>query len=343
MKKCIFFVLLILSNLSCEKAEILKPHLFPENLPGKFIGDMALDSEGGLWFVTSEIDTTINLPPYSSSLPIRAYLTRFYKNSFEVFDDRFIGAQKMIFDKNDRLWFFGGKKLYYLNDNRYVVLYKLPDDIGLIKWITTDQDRNIWVGGLNAPLLKITVDPKIKIDQITSSLLPTTSSTAGHFDKNNNLWLALWDHGIGKLDTMGRWTFYNSSNSSLPYQNFWCITSDKNNNIWAGTGWNNNAVNLMKFDGSKWKEITAKDDKGNTIYGTVRQLYSDNNKIWIVSETCVNSAFDSNYLITFDGASWNRIYSVPSDDGIADIELDLSSKKAWIGTWNNGYIELDLE
>jgi ligand-binding sensor domain-containing protein len=343
MKKCIFLVLLIISIFSCTKDEIPKSHLFPDNLPGKYIVNMALDSKGGLWFVTSEIDTTIKLPSYSSSLPIRAYLTRFHENSFEVFDDRFIGAQEMTFDKYDRLWFFTGKKLYYLNDNKYVELYELPDDIGLFRWITTDQDKNIWVGGLNAPLLKITVDPEIKIDKITSSSLPTTNSTTGYFDKNNTLWLALWDNGIGKMDNTGRWTIYNPTNSSLPYQNFWCITSDKNNDVWAGTGWINTEVNLFKFSGSKWEQITPKDDKGNTIYGTIRQLYSDNNKIWIVSETSVNNALDKTYLITFDGTGWNRIYNVPSDDGIADIEIDLSGQKVWIGTMNNGYIDLDLE
>jgi hypothetical protein len=44
-------------------------------MPGKYMGDMALDSEGGLWLITSEIDTTIHLPAYSSYLPIRAYLS----------------------------------------------------------------------------------------------------------------------------------------------------------------------------------------------------------------------------------------------------------------------------
>jgi hypothetical protein len=35
----------------------------------------------------------------------------------------------------------------------------------------------------------------------------------------------------------------------------------------------------MKFDGSDWQPVTVKDDKGNAITGTVRKLYSDNNRI----------------------------------------------------------------
>lgn len=76
--------------------------------------------------------------------------------------------------------------------------------------------------------------------------------------------------------------------------------------------------------------------------GTVRQLYSDHSKIWIVSETSANSALDKTYLLTFDGTNWNRIHTVPSNDGISGIVLDLSGRKAWVGTLNNGYIELDL-
>jgi ligand-binding sensor domain-containing protein len=342
MKKYVILVIFIVLNIACEKTEISRSGFISENLPGQFIGDMALDSEGGLWLMTSEIDTTIHLPMFSSSLPVRAYLTSYHDNIYEVIDDRFIGAEKMVFDKNDRLWFLTAKKVFYSNGNEYVEAYKLPDNNGLFRWITTDLDKNIWIGGLNTPLLKITVSPEIKIDQIASASLPTTNSTACHIDKNNNLWLAIWDNGIGKLDNMGKWTIFNSYNSSLTFQNIWCITSDKNNNIWVGTGWQNTAVNLMKFDGTKWEAITIRDDKGNTITGTVRKLYSDDNKIWIVSETSVNNAFDSSYLITWDGIKWNRIYDVPADDGLADIELDLAGKKAWIGTLNKGCIELDL-
>jgi ligand-binding sensor domain-containing protein len=308
------------------------------------MGDMALDSEGGLWLITSEIDTTIHLPAYSSYLPIRAYLSRFYEDKYQVVDDRFRGALKMIFDKSDRLWFINSKKLFYLDDNRYVELFELPDDKGLFEWITIDPDNNIWAGGMSTPLLKITTVPEIKVDQITNASIPTVNSTAACVDKDNNLWLTLWDNGIGKRDESENWTIYSPSNSSLPtYQNFWCLTSDKENNIWAGTGWNDNSINLMKFDGTNWQPVTIRDDMGNAITGTVRKLYSDNSRIWIVSEKAVNNAFDSNFLITFDGMAWNRIYDIPSDDGIADVEIDPSGNKAWVATWNNGCFELILK
>ena len=279
-----------------------------------------------------------SMSPISSSLPVTNYLTKYFEGSFSIYDDKFTGARQMAVDKNDKVWFITSKSLYSFDDQGSVEYFTLPGNQGLFNWITTDRENNIWAGGLNTPLIKITSDQKITIAKIAEKL----SSTAGHFDINNNLWIALWDNWIGKRSPSGEWTYYNSSNSGLPYQNFWCITSDENN-IWAGTGWSDNSVNLMRFNGSKWEHIVPKDDLGNIISGTVRQLYSDGNKIWIVSEVSVNNAFDSGYLITFDGEKWNRVYDAPLKDGISGIEMDLTHNKAYIGTKNNGCILVNLK
>lgn len=342
MKKFIFLTILIISILSCSKEENSKPHLFPDNLPGKFFGKIASDSQGNVWFETSEIDTTVHLPSYSSSIPIRTYLTKFHDNIYEVYDDKFIGAKDMITDKYDNLWFISNNKIYRQENNKYVELYKIDSETGYFEWITTDQKKNIWVGGWKAPLLKITLDSKIKINNVSHNSSAANTS-AGCFDKNNNLWVILSHQEIGTMDTLGRWTVYNPDNSQLPYQSCWSITSDKDNNIWVGTGFIDPGINLMKFDGTGWASVTIKDDKGNPVYGTVRQLYSDNKKIWIVPELAKNGAFDSNYLITFDGSAWNRIYNVPSDDGISDIAFDVTGQRALIGTWNKGLFEVGLQ
>jgi ligand-binding sensor domain-containing protein len=342
MKNYFYFTLIVISTTfyQCKKDEIQNNHFITDNLPGKYINAMALDSKGGLWFSTSEVDTSIHLPPFSEKIPIRYYLTRFYEATFEIIDDNFIGAEKMTIDKNDNLWFITSKTLYNLDSKKSTEIYKLPDQGGLFEWITTDQNNNIWVGGLACPLLKIVQDPDVQIVNTTNGLL---SSTAGHFDNNNNLWIALWDNWIGKLDPHGIWTYYNPSNSSLPNLNFWCITSDRNNNIWAGTGWMNDVVNLVKFDGSKWVQMMVKDNLGNTIHGTVRQLYYDGMKIWIVSEVAVNNAFDSSYLITFNGSKWDRISGAPLKDGISGIEFDVIHNIAWIGTKNSGCIQTKIK
>lgn len=333
---------MIISNLSCSKEDQLLSPIFQDHMPGKFFGEIAFDSKGGMWLETSEIDTTVHLPAYSSSIPIRIYLSRFYNNSYEVYDNRFIGANEMIFDKYDRLWFISNNKLYLLSNNQYTELYKIATEMGYFEWINIDHENNIWAGGYNSPLLKITLDPQIKVNNLSNNST-TVNSSAGCIDKNNELWIIMPSQNIGRRDTLGRWTFFNPENSALSYQSFWCISSDKDNNIWAGTGFPDSGINLMKFDGTKWESITIKDENGNPIYGTVRQLYSDSKKIWIVTEFSKGGAFDSNYLITFDGNKWNRVYEVPSDDGISDIEFDITGHKAWIATMNKGLFAVDLE
>ena len=341
MNKIIFFSLLAISILSCSKKEFSPDHLISDKIPGKWFGKIACDSKGDQWFVTSEVDNTVQMPSYSSYLPIRTYLTRYSGNSYEVYDDRFMGAKEIITDNADRLWFISSNKLYLINNGKYIEEYKLADATSYFEWIIKDQDANIWVGGYNAPLLRISTDPEIKISNMSNNASASNSSAAC-FDRNNNLWVVLSNHEIGMMDPQGFWHVYTPDNSALPYQSFWSITSDKDNIIWVGCGFPDTSTNLMKFDGTNWQKVTIKDDKGNSVYGTVRQLYSDNNKIWIVTEFSKNSAFDYDYLITFDGISWNRIYSVPSDDGISDISFDLTSGKALIGTLNKGLFSVDM-
>lgn len=349
MKKIIFFTIILISLFSCDAfrdendnaSDKLTGKFISDNFPGKYLEAMTLDSKENLWLSTSEIDTSIHLPSFSSSLPIKHYLSRFSTDAFEILDNNFVGAKKMTIDKNDKLWFITSNTVYCFNDQKPVEIFKLSTDMGSFNWITSDQNNDIWACGLGTPLIKIIQNPEIKIVNITNGII---SSTAGHFDKNNNLWIALWTKWIGKLDPNGEWTYYNPSNSSILDQNYWCITSDKDDNIWAGTGsLNNNASNLIMFDGINWKQIAPKDEKGNRIYGTVRQLYYDGKKIWIVSDVAVNSAFDSNYLITFDGVIWNRIYEAPLKDGISDIELDLLHDRALIGTLNSGIVQSSIK
>lgn len=341
MNRIYLLLLIILGTLSCSKEEFLTPYTSNDGMPGKFFGKIALDSKGGLWLQTSEIDTTVKVPSYSSYLPIRSYLSRLFNDSYEIYDDRFKGAGEMIIDKYDRLWFISNNKLFYLNNNKYDDIYEGSNESGYFEWISTDKNNNIWAGGWNVPLLEINVDPKVKVN-ILSDNSTSLNSSAGCFDNNNNLWLILSPQNIGRRATTGNWTFYNPDNSSLPYQAFWCITADEDNNIWAGTGYPDSEINLMKFNGTTWESVTVMDDKGMPVHGTVRQIYSAFGKIWIVTEFTKNSAFDSNYLITFDGKTWNRIYNVPSDDGISDIEFDLINNKAWIATWNKGLFTISI-
>jgi hypothetical protein len=341
MKKILFLVIVIILNLSCSKDENQLHRKSQDGLPGKYFGKIAFDSKGKLWLETSEIDTTVHLPSYSSSIPIRIYLSSFWDNSYEVYDDRFMGAKEIVTDKYDRLWFITRNKVYLLDNDKYVNIYEIDGTDGYFEWIKPDQEMNLWVGGWKAPLLKISLDPNIKISNLSNNSTAANTS-AGCFDKNNNLWVILSTANIGSMDVSGGWRIYSPDNSSLPYQTFWCITADKDNNIWAGTGFPGTGVNLVKFNGSFWEPVTIKDENGTPIHGTVRQLYSDNKRLWIVVEYTNANMFSNNFIVTFDGVSWRKINEVPSDDGITDIEFDYTTQKACVATMNKGLFEVAL-
>ena len=320
----------------------LNPPFSQQSMPGKYVGNITVDSKGGLWLQTNEIDTTDQMPPWSSYIPMRSYLSRFFDKSFEVYDNKFMGAGDMIVDKYDRLWFISNNKVFYLDNNKFNEVYKGSDDQGYFEWITTDRQNNIWAAGYNVPLMKITLGSEIKLNILSDTQI-SLNSPAGCFDNDNNLWLIMYPQNIGRRDTSGNWTFYNPDNSSLPYQAFWCITADNESHIWVGTGYSNPAINLMKFNGANWESVTIRDDNGSIDTGTVRHLYNAGGRIWIVTELAENAAFAGNYLITFDGTSWKRINEIPSDDGISDIAFDLTARKVWIASWNKGLLKVNIE
>ena len=163
-----------------------------------------------------------------------------------------------------------------------------------------------------------------------------------HIDKNNAVWIALSGHaGVLRISD-DEWTVYNSTNSGITDQSIWCLVSDKNGDIWIGTGHDNENENLMKFDGSDWTSIRPQNSDDESVSGTVRGLYSDGNKIYVLVVQYENAAFSSNELLTFDGQSWEKISSIPDDDGIDDIKMDYSRGVVWIRSLNKGIFQVDI-
>lgn len=338
--KSFIFLVTISLLISCNKENLLDQIVNFSNMPGKHINEMEIDNNNVFYYVTSERDTSVEVPPYSSSFPSKSYLSKreTETSDFEILDDDFIFVDEMLFDKNNNLWARNAKTIYLKEGDIYRKIVDLPDDSGLFRFMTVDNENNIWAGGFTA-LYKI--DSNLNVEKFTDENSPLNSPvTSIHVDKDNNIWLALWNNqGVLKIEK-DKWINYNSENSNITSQNIWCLVTDKDNNLWIGTGHDNKQISLMRFDGKKWETINPRDNNNEIITGTVRKLFADENKIYVVSEKDENMAFSSNVLLTFDGTNWSKINKVPEDDGIADLNIDNFRQKVWIRTLNKGIFEL---
>lgn len=148
MKKTVFLIFFSLILFSCKKAPLQVPvtdltnqPFVLERMPGEWIDAVALDSHGRLWLSTSEIDHTVEMDPLSSALPIRHYLSLYHLNTYTVYDNHFIGAEGMAVDKDDKLWFYNVKSIYYFDDQVSKEIYKIPQVPGRFYWILSDGKR----------------------------------------------------------------------------------------------------------------------------------------------------------------------------------------------------------
>lgn len=337
----LFLLMTVVCLTSCNKEDLIDQLEISDDMPGKHIQEMALDHNNEFFFVTSEIDTSVKVPLWSSSIPSKAYLSKRESETgkFEILDNDFIFADEVIFDKNNNLWARNGKTIYLREGNNVKKILELNENDGLFNFFAVDRNNNIWAGGYTHGLYKIDSNLNVELFTPENSSLPKSSMTNIHIDRKNTIWIAMDSNGVLKISD-NNWVWYNPKNSTVTSQRIWCLTTDKNDNLWIGTGSDNLPVSLMKFDGQNWQTIQPQDDHDNVITGAVRQLYSDGDILYAVSEQTQNMGFYKNQLLTFDGRSWSQNKQLPEDDGIADVVFDNFRDAVWVRTLNKGIFRL---
>jgi ligand-binding sensor domain-containing protein len=335
-----FLALLLLVTITlagCEKKKNDEKEVLYHELPGGTIQDMAIDSKGDVWYLTSEIDTTVEIEPWRCSLPVKFTLSKFDHQNYTLIEESPDPLMQIIFDHNDRLW---ARSYYNIirfeGSERNIILDNTEYEAGF-EFIAVDRENNIWAGGHNAGLLKIN-DNGITRFTTDNTIMPTNSVIAIHIDQQNILWVAMWNNeGMLRFDE-DNWTVYNSNNSGMTNQNIWAVTSTSSGDVWIGTGWDDRSECLMKFDGDAWTNPHPKNESGNLISGTTRKLVTDQkDNIWAV----IDSGPDYHHkLYKFDGSSWSTIITMPVNNPISDIEVD-AGNRIWVSTYNEGYFILE--
>ena len=148
-------------------------------------------------------------------------------------------------------------------------------------------------------------------------------------EEGNSLWIGT-NSGLVKLDkTTGVSTFFNHSNSGLPYNRVNAISIDDSGNKWIGT----EGGGFSKFDGSTW--TTYNEANTGLPIDFVRTLAIDGNgNKWLGG---------GDGLIKFDGTKWtnyNVLNSGLPDNWITSIAIDSNGNK-WIGTNDKGLAMFD--
>ena len=339
--KPLVLLILVLFLTSCKKEKLIDQFEISDTMPGKHIMEMGIDNNNEFFFVTSEIDTSIEVPLWASYIPSRSYLSKKESETsdFEMLDDKFIFVDEIIFDKNNNLWARNGKTIFLREGKVIRKIFELKEDDGLFNFFAVDKNNNIWAGGYTHGLYKIDSNLNVKLFTPENSSLPKSSMTNIHIDSKNNIWIAMDEKGVLKISG-NDWVWYNPTNSAVTSQRIWCLTTDKTDNLWIGTGFDNLPVSLMKFDGLNWQSVSPLDDKNSGVTGAIRKLYSDGDKLYVISEQTKNMGFYKNQLLIFDGKSWTQNKQLPEDDGIADIVFDDFRGAVWVRTLNKGIFKL---
>lgn len=327
------------SNSEIIKNDSLFSTKIMDFLPGNHLKDMAIDTAGDFYFITEKIDrANFNIRlAYRSSHSYKYFLTKYdYQNkSIKVLDSNFIQADDIIFDNFNNMWIRGNKTIHKKEGNKILEVFRCKN--ASINCLAVDSKNNIWVGGFNTGLIKISNNLIVTAYKVDNSPIQDNGVIDIYIDKDDNIWACLWNRkGVVKLKD-NNWFNYN-----VTTQNLWCITTDKDDNVWVGTGYDNPLESLKKFDGTKWKTENPKGKEGKIIEGAVRNLFSDRDKIWIVSEKTEDMAFKSNVLLTFDGLFWKKIETIPEGNSIMDIKIDYLRNVAWVRILNKGIIKIKL-
>jgi ligand-binding sensor domain-containing protein len=320
----------------CEIKKQEKDDVF-NVLPGETIQDMAINSAGEVWFITSEIDTTIEVEPRRCSLPVKFRLTRYDHHNYTVMEESGNAINQIVFDHHDRLWARSYYMIYRFDGTERNVIYDNTGNDAGLKFITVDRNNNIWAGGYNTGLIKMGTEG-ITHYTTENTIMPTNSVIAMHVDRQNIIWAAMWNNkGMLRIDG-NDWAVFNSDNSGLTNQNIWAVTTTSSGDVWIGSGWDNSGECLMKFDGIRWTNPHPGDESGNLIRGTARKLVTDlSDNIWAVIETGPEY---QNKLYKFNGSAWSTIKAMPVNNPISDIEVD-PDNRIWVSTYNEGYFTLE--
>jgi len=344
MKKIFLYVISVAMTgfTSCNKEKSETP--LPYGLPGTSIIDMAIDNNNMFYFVTYEVDKSVEVSPVSSFIPCIYYLSRKTGETgkIEILDDRYTLGGRLHFDKNNHLLTYDSHAIYRIDGSVRHVIFETPNKASSFSFIAVDNDNNIWAGGHQTGLYKIDNQLNVTHYRVDNSELPTNNLSDIHIDKNNDIWIVTklnWNkQGLLKISN-GQWVVYDLD---LKNPVITSLITDKNGYLWIGTGWDNVDQTLLCYNGTSWETVNPRNEKNEIVEGTVSYLQSDGHKLYVLVTKAKIKAKDnteyfsySHELLTFDGVKWNKVYEIPEGDWLGNLIVDDYRQVVWVITFKD--------
>lgn len=124
---------------------------------------------------------------------------------------------------------------------------------------------------------------------------------------------------------------FNTSNSSIPFQNLYQVQADNFNNIWlTGSFSNGDNGGLAKFNGNQFTVFNTSNSGINSDY--IKRIRTQNGKIWLLHQNSI-SKFDGNQWTTFTASNEQFLESDLIDFTVTPDE------KIWVIGQNFNYPE----
>ncbi|MBL4654338.1 MAG: SpoIIE family protein phosphatase [Bacteroidia bacterium] len=286
---------------------------------------------------------------------------------------------KVLADQHDNIWIgtMGGG-VSVLHADTFIV-YDTDDRLSSnsVFDIYEDSKGNIWVATMHG-LNKIIYDSKITGRQIQNYSdkhgFQVNDFHGIYEDEHENIWVATVGSGVYKFDlnnpkvdstTLTNYTVKDGLLSRYTY----CINGDSKGNVWIGTH-----TGVSMYDGEQFTNYSSTDGLNGSM---VWSIFEDkNNTIWVSTLNGNVNLFENGHLTSFsdqDGIGSRGIYSVFQDieenlwfatdgDGLkrfsgkrftnitvhygkpdlAVWSIDVDENHAWIGTYENGLLKLNM-
>lgn len=203
---------------------------------------------------------------------------------------------------------------------------------------TKDEYGNLWIASNTEypRLIKINGNDTIVYDSLNSPINSQITFT-DILANSNGLWAATKNHGLFKYIN-SEFTNYNMTNSDIPTNKLFCLTSDNQNNLWIGS-----KNGLITFNGVNWVCLDTTNSKIPTNW--VKDITIDNeNNVWLscLDENNIKGIEYGGGLTKFDGITM-QTYNISNSGLLSNTIFSLvcDDNKIWLGTEGAGLMSFD--